>query len=61
MAEASRPQAPRIWVVDDDRAVRFVLATALRDAGFEVTAFAAAAEALDSLQREPAPALVTGS
>ena len=58
MAEASRPQAPRIWVVDDDRAVRFVLATALRDAGFEVTAFAAAAEALDSLQREPAPALV---
>ena len=57
MAEASRPQAPRIWVVDDDRAVRFVLATALRDAGFEVTAFAAAAEALDSLQREPVPAL----
>ena len=58
MAEASRPQAPRIWVVDDDRGVRFVLATALRDAGFEVTAFAAAAEALDALQREPAPALV---
>ena len=58
MAEATRPQAPRIWVVDDDRAVRFVLATALRDAGFEVTAFAAAAEALDTLQREPAPALV---
>ena len=39
-------------MVDDDRAVRFVLATALRDAGFEVTAFAAAAEALDTLQRE---------
>ena len=58
MAEATRPQAPRIWVVDDDRAVRFVLTTALRDAGFEVTAFAAAAEALDSLQREPVPALV---
>ena len=53
----------RIWVVDDDRAVRFVLATALRDAGFEVTAFAAAAEALDALQRDAldkrgAPALV---
>jgi two-component system nitrogen regulation response regulator GlnG len=53
----------RIWVVDDDRAVRFVLATALRDAGFEVTAFAAAAEALDTLQRDiqarrGAPALV---
>ena len=52
------PPAATIWVVDDDRAVRFVLTTALRDAGFEVTAFAAAAEALDSLQREPAPALV---
>jgi two-component system nitrogen regulation response regulator GlnG len=48
----------RIWVVDDDRAVRFVLATALREAGFAVTAFAAAAEALDTLQREDAPALV---
>ncbi len=48
----------RIWVVDDDRAVRFVLATALRDAGFEVTAFAAAGEALDALQRERAPSLV---
>ena len=47
-----------IWVVDDDRAVRFVLATALRDAGFDVTAFAAAAEALDTLQRDRAPALV---
>ena len=40
MAEASRPQAPRIWVVDDDRAVRFVLATALRDAGFADAVYA---------------------
>ena len=24
----------RIWIVDDDRAVRFVLATALREAGY---------------------------
>jgi two-component system nitrogen regulation response regulator GlnG len=51
-------EGARIWVVDDDRAVRFVLATALRDAGFAVTAFAAAGEALDALQREGAPALV---
>ena len=47
-----------IWVVDDDRSVRFVLATALRDAGFEVTAFAAAGEALDALHHQRAPALV---
>ena len=57
------PEAARIWVVDDDRAVRFVLATALHDAGFEVTGFAAAGEVLDALQRATreasgAPALV---
>ena len=52
------PEPARIWVVDDDRAVRFVLAAALREAGFEVVAFAAAGEALDALQRGPLPALV---
>ena len=29
----------RIWVVDDDRGVRFVLATALREAGYAVEGF----------------------
>ena len=48
----------RVWVVDDDRSVRFVLATALREAGFAVTAFAAAGEALEALRREAPPALV---
>jgi len=52
------PEPIRIWVVDDDRSVRFVLATALRDAGFAVESFAAAGEALDTLRREGAPALV---
>ena len=33
---ATAADARRIWVVDDDRSVRFVLATALRDAGFTV-------------------------
>nr|WP_132998683.1 nitrogen regulation protein NR(I) [Luteimonas arsenica] len=45
----------RVWVVDDDRAVRFVLATALRDAGFEVTAFESAADVLSTLDRGAAP------
>ena len=48
----------RVWVVDDDRSVRFVLAAALREAGFAVTAFAAAGEALEALRREAPPALV---
>jgi two-component system nitrogen regulation response regulator GlnG len=41
---------PRIWIVDDDRSVRFVLATALRDAGYEVDAFENAADALSALR-----------
>ena len=48
----------QVWVVDDDRAVRFVLAAALREAGFAVSAFANAGEALDALQRLGAPALL---
>jgi len=45
----------RVWVVDDDRAVRFVLATALREAGFEVTAFESAADVLSTFDRGAAP------
>lgn len=33
------PATPNIWIVDDDRAVRFVLAEALRDAGLVVREF----------------------
>ena len=43
-----------IFVVDDDRAVRFVLATALRDAGHDVTEFADA-EAVQTALRRAAP------
>lgn len=39
---------PLIWVVDDEASVRFVLATALRAAGWRVDAFASAGEALDA-------------
>ncbi len=48
----------RLWVIDDDRAVRFVLAEALRDAGYAVSAFEGARQALAALDDEPAPDLV---
>ncbi len=39
----------RIWIVDDDRGVRFVLATALREAGYAVEGYGNAADALAAL------------
>lgn len=51
-------ETARIWVVDDDRAVRFVLATALREAGYEVDGFDSAQSALDALRARPAPDLL---
>ena len=50
--------AQRIWVVDDDRSVRFVLATALRDAGYAVDGFDSAASALQALDTRNAPDLL---
>ncbi len=50
--------AQRIWVVDDDRSVRFVLATALRDAGYAVDGFDSAASALQALDTRDAPDLL---
>ena len=47
-----------VWVVDDDRAVRFVLATALREAGYAVTAFDSARAVLDAIGERPAPDLL---
>jgi len=48
----------RIWVVDDDRSVRFVLATALRDAGYAVQDYANTADALSALESQGAPELL---
>jgi two-component system nitrogen regulation response regulator GlnG len=41
-----------VWIVDDDRGVRFVLATALRDADFAVAEFANAEDVRRALRRE---------
>ncbi|TAM10899.1 MAG: nitrogen regulation protein NR(I) [Rhodanobacter sp.] len=46
-----------IWIVDDDRSVRFVLATALRDAGLVVREFDTA-EAVHTALRKDRPALL---
>src|SRR5688500_4575395 len=48
----------RIWIGDDDRSVRFVLATALRDEGSEVDAFENAADALAALRTRRVPDLL---
>ena len=48
-----------IWIVDDDRSVRFVLATALREAGHEVREFERAAAVLEALDDGPPELLFT--
>src|SRR5690606_15976778 len=47
-----------VWVVDDDRSVRFVLATALSDAGYSVAGFDSADAALSALDTRPPPQLL---
>jgi two-component system nitrogen regulation response regulator GlnG len=54
----TRPDAPAVWVVDDDRSVRYVLAEALRDAGYRVHAFADADAALAAANDGESPDLV---
>ncbi|AXK73322.1 nitrogen regulation protein NR(I) [Lysobacter sp. TY2-98] len=46
---------PLIWIVDDEAAIRFVLATALRDAGWRVEAFPDAGSALDAFDASASP------
>jgi two-component system nitrogen regulation response regulator GlnG len=48
----------RIWIVDDDRSVRFVLAAALRQSGHATEDFASAAEALAAIATRGVPDLL---
>ncbi len=56
--DAMPHDAASVWVVDDDRSVRFVLATALREAGYEVTAFDSARGVLDAIAGRAPPELL---
>lgn len=48
-----------IWVIDDDRSIRWVLERALNRADISVTSFAGAGEALQALHEEVPDALLT--
>jgi two-component system, NtrC family, nitrogen regulation response regulator GlnG len=50
---------PRIWVVDDDRAIRWVLERALTSDGMDVTTFSAADAVLRQLEHDGPDALVS--
>ncbi len=48
----------QVWIVDDDRSIRFVLSAALRQAGYAVDVFENAGDALDALEAREPPALL---
>ncbi len=50
-------EAARLWVVDDDRSIRYVLSAALSEAGYRVSAFADADAALSTLGAGETPDL----
>src|ERR1700683_1266535 len=51
--------ALRVWLVDDDASIRWVLERALRNDGMSARAFEAAEGALDALRREAPDVLIT--
>jgi two-component system nitrogen regulation response regulator GlnG len=51
--------AEEIWVVDDDRSIRWVLEKSFRHSGFEVTCFESAEKVLKALDRRTPDVVVT--
>ncbi len=49
----------KVWVIDDDHSIRWVLEKALQRAEMEVTGFADASEALDALQHDRPDVIVS--
>ena len=52
-------QSLRVWLVDDDASIRWVLERAFRNGGMSPRAFEAAEPALDALRRESPDVLIT--
>ncbi len=48
-----------VWVVDDDRSIRWVLDKALHRAGYRVEGFASGDDALEAIEREEPDCLIT--
>jgi two-component system nitrogen regulation response regulator GlnG len=53
------PGSNRIWVIDDDRSIRWVLEKALQKGGLEVASFPSADGVMEALSRERPDAIVT--
>ncbi len=58
MSTAVHP-ALRVWIIDDDTSIRWVLERALRNGGLQPRAFDAAEPALDALRRDAPDVLMT--
>ncbi len=50
---ASRHRKGRVWVVDDDKSIRWVLDKALSDVGYQTHCFSTPGQALQRLEEEP--------
>jgi len=52
-------EANQVWVIDDDRSIRWVLEKALSKAGMRVTSFSSANGVLESLEREQPETIIS--